>query len=149
MKLEILICCVLFTLFLAPNLGKFETFTGECDTMRHLPALSEGMLPYNEDRTDLSVEEKIRLIAREENFKWPDYLVRLADCESKLGKYSHNKQGNYPQDSVDRGVFMINSYWHSEVSDQQAHDLDWATRWTIKRINQGYQGEWTCDRLIK
>ena len=47
------------TLFLAPNLGHFASFTNESDTMYHLPALSEGNLPYNEDRTDLSVEEKI------------------------------------------------------------------------------------------
>jgi hypothetical protein len=107
------------------------------------------MLPYNEDKTDLTVEQKIRIIAKEEGFKWPDYLVRLADCESKLGKYKENRQGNYPQDSVDRGVYMINDYWHAEVSDEQAHDLEWATRWTINRINQGYQHEWACDKLAK
>ena len=146
--MKILITCILFTLFLAPNLAKFASYTHDCDIMRHLPPLSEGVLPQNEDRTDLTVEDKIRIIAKEEGFKWPDYLVRLANCESKLGKYKENKQGNYPQGSVDRGVFMINDYWHSEVSDEQAHDLDWATRWTIKRINAGYQGEWACDRII-
>lgn len=146
--MKILITCVLMTLLLAPKLGQFATFTNESDLMRHLPALSEGMLPYNEDRTDLTVEQKIRIIAKEQNFKWPDYLIRLADCESKLGKYKSNNRGNYPANSIDRGVFMINGYWHAEVSNECAYDLDCSTLWTIKRINAGYQSEWACDRLI-
>lgn len=51
MKTKILITCIIFTLFLAPNLAKFEAYTNECDVMRHLPALSEGKLPYNKDKT--------------------------------------------------------------------------------------------------
>jgi 3D (Asp-Asp-Asp) domain-containing protein len=47
MKTEITITCLLFLFFLAPSLGKFETFTDECDLQYHL----ESMLPYNEDKT--------------------------------------------------------------------------------------------------
>lgn len=59
MKLEILITCILFTLFLAPNLAKFEAYTNECDTMYHLPALSEGKLPYNEDNPYYLSDKKL------------------------------------------------------------------------------------------
>lgn len=129
----------------------FGWFGTTADATQHRLPVADWThrLPIIKDRTDLTVEEKIRQIAKEEGFKWPDYLVRLADCESKLGKYKHNKAGNYPQGSVDRGVFMINNYWHPEVSDEQAHDLEWATKWTIKRINAGFQHEWSCDKLAK
>jgi hypothetical protein len=133
--------------FLCMLLGGWITTGNAMRDEWHLP-INEGKLPFNEYK-ELSIEEEIRLIAQEEKFKWPDYLVRLADCESKLGKYSYNKQGNYPQDSIDRGVFMINNYWHAEVSDEQAHNLDWATRWTISRINNGFQHEWSCDKFAK
>jgi hypothetical protein len=101
-----------------------------------------------EEVKPLSVEEQIRAIAKEEGFKWENYLVRLADCESKLGLYKSNDKGNTPAGSIDRGVFMINNYWHKEVSDECAYDVDCATRWTINMINKGRQHEWVCDKLI-
>jgi hypothetical protein len=94
-----------------------------------------------------SVEEQIRAIAVEVDFKWPDYLVRLAKCESKLNPSAKNSKGNKPV-STDRGLFQINSYWQKGVSDECAFDVDCATRWTIDKINIGDQHLWTCDRLI-
>lgn len=96
-----------------------------------------------------TVEQTIRRLAQEANFLWPDYLVRLANCESTLKPNATNRSGNKPVQSFDRGVFQINSYWHKEVTDEQAYDLEWATKWTIKRINAGYQHEWACDTLVR
>lgn len=93
-----------------------------------------------------TVEETIRRLAQETGFKWSDYLVRLAYCESRFDPNATNDNGRY---GIDRGVFQINSYYHGEVTDAQAFDLEWATRWTMDRINRGYQHEWMCDPIIR
>lgn len=96
-----------------------------------------------------SVEAQIREIAREENFQWPDFLVKLAHCESKLDPKASNSKGNTPVGSTDRGVFQINNYWHKNISDECAYDIDCATRYTIKLINEGKQNLWTCNQKVK
>jgi len=99
---------------------------------------------------ELTNEEKIRQISRQEGFEWEDYLVRLAYCENDtLNPERKNDKDNHPFWSIDRGVFMINDYWHAEVSDECAYDLRCSTLWAIKRINSGYQHEWVCNKLIK
>lgn len=105
-------------------------------------------IPYI-SKIEPTVEEQIRQIAEEKGFKWADYLVRLAKCESGLKPKNSNSKGNTPAGSVDRGLFQINNYWHKEVSDSCAYDLRCSTEWTIQRIEAGYQREWVCDRLIK
>lgn len=94
-----------------------------------------------------SVEGQIRAIAAEQNFQWPDYLVKLAHCESRLNPAATNTNTD-ARKTTDRGVFQINDYWHPEVSDECAFDTRCATEWTMSRINAGYQHEWTCDDLI-
>jgi len=97
-----------------------------------------------------NVKEQIRLIADEKGFKWPDYLIRLARCENdNFDPKRTNVLGNTPAHSVDRGIFMINDYWHAEVSDECAFDVRCATEWTMERINDGYQSEWMCDAKAK
>lgn len=95
-----------------------------------------------------TVEEQIREIAEEYNFKWIDYLIRLAKCESSLDPKAINGKNNKPITSVDRGLFQINDYWHSEVDDNCAYSTICSTKWTMQRINDGYQHEWVCDRYI-
>ena len=95
-----------------------------------------------------TVEQTIRRIAAQENFKWPDYLVRLAKCESSLNPKAVNTQGNKPKQSRDRGLFQINDHFHKNVSDAQAFDIEFSTRYTIKLINEGKQGYWVCDKKI-
>lgn len=96
-----------------------------------------------------TVEEQIRRIAKEANFQWPDYLVRLAKCENRpLNPTLVNTRNNKPSHSRDRGIFQINDYWHPEVSDAQAFDVEFSTKWTMDRINKGFQHEWMCNRII-
>ena len=97
---------------------------------------------------ELTVEEQIRAIAKEKNFRWENYLVRLARCESTLDPLATNDKNNYPKDSVDRGLFMINDYWHAEVSNDCAFDVRCSTEFAIDLINAGRQSEFVCDRLI-
>lgn len=96
-----------------------------------------------------TVEEQIRSIAREKNFRYEDYLVRLAHCENDtFNPLRTNSVGNYPAYSIDRGIFMINDFWHREVSDECSFDVRCSTEWTIDRINKGYQHEWMCNQLV-
>lgn len=94
-----------------------------------------------------TVEEQIRDIAKEKGFKYEDYLVRLANCESRL-KPTAKRLNTDARKTTDRGLFQINNYWHYEVSDECAYDLRCSTEWTIDRINKGYQHEWICNQLI-
>ena len=90
----------------------------------------------------LSVEERIIKVAKENNFKWTSYLVRLAKCESTLNPYAVGDSGK------SRGLFQIHKGYHPTVSDEQAFSVEWSTKFAIDKINAGYQSLWSCDRLI-
>lgn len=96
-----------------------------------------------------TIEDQIRQIAKENDFEWEDYLVRLAKCESNFNPNAVNIQGNTPKGSRDRGIMQINDYWHKEVSDEQAFNLEWSVNWAIENINAGRQDMWSCNRIIK
>ncbi len=99
--------------------------------------------------TPSEAEALIRQLAKEANFKWPNYLVKIAKCESQLNPWRSNTGGNHPANSVDRGLYMINNYWHSEVTDEQAYDPVFATKWAMELINKGRQKEFVCDKILK
>lgn len=90
-----------------------------------------------------TVEDKIRAIAKEQNFRWPDYLVKLAKCESSLNPNAINTNKN---GTSDKGLFQINDV-HG-LSDDFRYDIEKATLWTIEKINQGQQHIWVCDKYI-
>ena len=94
------------------------------------------------------IEQQIRDIAKETGFKWPDYLVKLAKCESSLRPNAINNKNNNPSWSKDRGLFQINDYWHSNVTDECAFDVECATKYTMDKINAGYQKLWTCNNIV-
>lgn len=116
-----------------------------------ITAQHSAIAPINAVKAEImpiqpTIEQQIRDIAKEHNFQWENYLIRLADCESKLNQFALNNNGKY---GIDRGVFQINSKYHPEVSTECAMNIRCATEWTIDRINKGYQSEWMCDKLIK
>lgn len=121
--------------------------------IENVPAIAEAKIVQNlpiEKIPDLSVEQQIKSIAKEKNFRWPDYLMRLARCENDtFDSLRTNTRNNTPKSSIDRGIFMINDYWHSEVSDECAFDVRCSTEWTINMINSGRQSEWICDSIIR
>jgi len=92
-----------------------------------------------------SVEEQIRRIAEEHNFRWIEYIVRLAKCESMFDIYAYNPTNN----SHDRGIYQISRKWHPEISDKCAYDIRCSTEFTMNMINDGRQHEWACDKIIK
>jgi len=99
--------------------------------------------PIAEDKKDLTAEEQVRLIAKEEGFKWPEYLVRLMYCESSGNQYAIgvNKNG-----TKDLGLFQINDV--HKLSNEFRFDISSSTKWTMAMINAGHQSAWTCDKKI-
>lgn len=77
------------------------------------------------------VRKSIRVIGDEYNLTWhqKDLLCDISQCES--GFVLKARLENSPK-SIDRGLFQINSYWNSTVTDEQAYDPEWSTRWAIK-----------------
>lgn len=92
------------------------------------------------------VKSLIRKIAEEESFSDASLLIRIAQAESRLNPKNRNAEGNHPSYSVDRGLFMINDYWHKEVTDEQAYDPYFSTRWTIKKIRSGGISAWDASK---
>ena len=89
-----------------------------------------------------SVENLIRRIA--EGFDVdPDLAVRVAKCESGLNTTARNY--NEPG-SVDRGLFQINSKYHPEVTDQQADDPVFATKFFCEAVKAGNLSWWEATQ---
>jgi hypothetical protein len=90
----------------------------------------------------LTVEDKIRKVAKEKNFKFADYLVNLAFCESRLDPLAIGDKG------LARGLFQIRKDYHPEVSTLMAFNVEQSTAWTIDMINAGKQGQWSCNAIV-
>jgi len=103
-------------------------------------------VPKIEEKRVLSVKEQIIKIAKEENFQYTDYLLRLAYCESRFNPKAINDNGRLLRDI---GVFQINEYWHRDISQEQAENVEFATKWTMNMINKGFQRRWMCDKIVK
>lgn len=106
--------------------------------------VKEVKLLYNKPK----VEMEIRAIADELNFKWPDYLVRLAFYESSLNPNAVSKPNK--NGTVDRGLFQFNSKMPPiTITEECAMSLDCSTRKAIEAINAGKQHHWSADKLAK
>lgn len=100
-------------------------------------------LPKNEYKDDLSVEQKIRRIALEQNFPYTDYLLRLSFCESSWNPKANGDNGN------SWGLYQIHLGYHPEITPEQAMDIQWSTEWTMDKILSGNQNLWSCNSKIK
>lgn len=109
------------------------------------PEARNAFLPINPDKTEMTIPEQIRAIAYKEGFKWPDYLVRLAECESMFNPKATNLNNGH---SLDAGLFQINQYYHPDVGLDCSLDVECATKWTMEQINAGRQSMWVCDKYI-
>jgi hypothetical protein len=45
-----------------------------------------------------------------------------------------------------RGIVQINEYWHPEVSDEEAYDVDFALNFLAEGLKEGRGHEWTTWR---
>ena len=89
-----------------------------------------------------SIEMTIRKIAKEMGVD-QDLAVRVAKCESSLNPMAKNV--NSP-DSIDRGIYQINSKYHPEVSEAEAYDPEYATRFFCQAVKNGNICWWDASK---
>ena len=89
-----------------------------------------------------TVEQMIRRIARingvDENL-----AVRVARCESGLNPKAINVNTT---GSKDRGVFQWNDYYHKEITDEMAFDVEIATNLFCKAVKDGNISWWNASK---
>ena len=69
----------------------------------------------------------------------------IIHCESRWNPEARLINKDRHQ-SVDRGLWQINSRWHPEVSNHCAYDYKCATIEAIRIINERGFEEWTCGK---
>ena len=87
------------------------------------------------------MSEIISEVARQEGFKNKELLLAISNAESGLNPDIRGRV-----DNNDRGLFQINSYWNSNVSDECAFDPWCSTRWVINEINAGNLWKWNASK---
>jgi hypothetical protein len=90
----------------------------------------------------LTVEETIRKIATEESVD-PELAVKVARCESSLNPTALNINTS---GSRDRGIFQINDKWHPEVTDAEAFDVTFSTKFFCTAMKGGNLSWWNASR---
>lgn len=115
----------------------FSGFTGASI----LPTLATQALAKGTE-TKTTIEGIIRMICKEEQVD-PDLAIRVAKCESSLNPKARNI--NSPT-SIDRGLFQINSFYHPDVTDAQADDPIFATRFFCKAFLNGNLDWWKASK---
>lgn len=89
-----------------------------------------------------TIEDTIRMIAKEEMVD-PDLAVRVAKCESGLKKTVTNTNTD---GSIDRGIFQINNKYHPEVTEEQANNVEFSTRFFCKAFKAGNLSWWDATK---
>ena len=72
-----------------------------------------------------------------------ELAVKVAQCESGLDPSQVHKNSD---GSVDRGLYQINSKWHSEVSENDAFDPEFSTRFFCKAVKDGHIAWWDATK---
>lgn len=92
-----------------------------------------------------SVKESIQIIAMEEGVD-PELAVRVAQCESGCNPNAKNTKGNYPKESIDRGLYMWNNFYHQEITDDMAYNPAIATRLFCEAVRNGHLSWWNSSK---
>jgi hypothetical protein len=115
------------------------------------------------DPSALKVAGTIKAVADQVNPDYTNYLLKLANNEGVLKADQRNynfkdgKSSTNPADaahhggvdSVDRGVFQINSKAFPHISDAVADDPARAALWAIGLIDAGKQSKWMANDRSK
>jgi len=106
--------------------------------------LEQELIPPEPEKP-MSVADRIRKVAKEEGYPYPEKLIKLAKCESSLNP----KAKNVSRRERSYGVFQINLKAHRHITYEQATDVEWATRWSIGRIRKSGFRDWKiCSRRM-
>lgn len=108
------------------------------DTDRH------HFLPRNVDK-ELTIIDKIIIESRKAGLD-EEIMVEIARLESRFDPDATYNNG----DSVDRGLFMINDYWHSEVSNACSFSVDCNIKEAVRIAKESGYGQWvTYNKFIR
>ena len=88
------------------------------------------------------IKKRIREIAKEEGVD-PDLAVKVAECESG---FNLTAQGLNRTGSVDRGLYQWNDYWHPEISDICAFNMECSTRAFCRAVKDGHLSWWNASK---
>ena len=119
------------------------------DTLRMIEVRGSESYAQAEARsvnTPAVVEAKIRSLAAAADFKWPDYIVRLAKLESSLNPNAVNVNKN---GTIDEGLFQFNRHYHPDMTKECVFDIECSTKAAMKAINEGHQTWWVADRAAR
>jgi len=108
-------------------------------------SIIEQLIPKNNltiTKKESETEQVIRFIAKQESVN-PDLAVRVAKCESNLVANAVNTNTD---GSRDRGIFQINDKYHPEVTDEQAFDITYSTKFFCKAFKDGNINWWNCSK---
>jgi len=98
--------------------------------------------PKISKQKDLTVEGIIRHVC-EKNGVDANLGLRIAQCESGLKPNAVNVNTT---GSKDRGVFQWNDYWHPEITDEMAFDVETATELFCKAIKDEHLSWWNASK---
>lgn len=88
------------------------------------------------------VRKIITQISKEEDVN-KHLAMRVAMCESGLDPEARNLiQGK----GIDRGLYQWNSYYHPEISDRCAYDIECSTKEFCKAVRAGKLWWWNPSR---
>jgi hypothetical protein len=94
----------------------------------------------NQETRELTVEEIIYAAADKYGVSRQE-MYCLAYAESGLNPNATGYNTDAVQ-SIDRGLYQINQYWHPDVSDAQAYNAEFAADWTAQRLAIGGHSAW-------
>jgi len=103
--------------------------------------IEEGTEPLSEPSKN-QIKITIRSIAKEEGVD-PYLAVKVAKCESNLepNAVCFNRNG-----TRDRGLFQWNDFWHPEISDECAFNVQCSTRAFCKAVKDGNLDWWNASK---
>lgn len=115
--------------------------------------IRQNVLPVNQSKEKLTIQDRIRLVAKNEGFENTELLLQLAWHESvkvygQKAELGFNSRGNNPTTSIDRGVFMYNSHWKSNVSNECSFSVECSTKQAIKDIRAGKVNQWVAVKYV-
>jgi hypothetical protein len=89
-----------------------------------------------------TVEQQIRTIAKQNGID-AELAVRVAKCESGLNPQAVNVNTD---NSIDRGLYQINSKYHPEVTEAQAFDITFACQFFCTAFKNQNLSWWNASR---
>jgi len=116
---------------------------------RMIDRINLNQVKAQEPGKELSVKDYVLGEVTKAGLDPYEAYILITTCENPTWNPDKHVVNNDKYHSIDRGIFMINSYWHKEVSNLCAYDYKCNTREAIRiRLQDGNWHQWTCAKKI-